>query len=350
MHTSFNISCSASKCKDLFVPGLFFPGHPCSNDFMTKKTSRRSSAPPPVVGAHVSIAGGIWNAIERGEESGCTALQIFTKNASQWQAPPLADEAAARFRDLWEASAIGPVIAHDAYLINLASPAAVLRNKSRKAFLDEMERAEKLRIPFLVTHPGAHTGSGVDRGLAQVAASLDWVHERTEGFALKVCLENTAGQGTVLGGDFGHLGEILSRVGDPGRVAVCLDTCHSFAAGYDLRHAEGYEKAMTALEGAVGRGRVAVIHANDAKGELGGHLDRHEHIGRGGIGLEGFRLIMSDERFRHCPKILETPKEDDGLPMDLVNLAVLRALEGKKRVPPRLLDRATAAVRAGGAA
>lgn len=317
---------------------------------MAEKTSRRSSAPPPVVGAHVSIAGGIWKAIERGEETGCTALQIFTKNASQWQAPPLADEAAARFRASWDASGIGPVIAHDAYLINLASPTAALRNKSRKAFLDEMERAEKIGIPFLVTHPGAHTGSGVGPGLAQVAASLDWVHERTEGFRLKVCLENTAGQGTVLGGDFGELGEIFSRVRDPDRLAVCLDTCHAFAAGYDLRRADGYGEAMEALEGAVGRGRVAAIHVNDAKGELGGRLDRHEHIGRGGIGLEGFRLVMSDERFLLCPKILETPKEDGDLPMDLVNLAVLRALEGKRRVPPRLLERMEARVRSGGEA
>jgi len=293
----------------------------------------------PLVGAHVSIAGGVWKALGRGSEAGCSTIQIFTKNASRWQAPPLAKSDLVRFREAVKLAGIKPLVGHDSYLINLASPSAELRERSRQAFLDEMERAEGLGLDSFVAHPGAHTGSGAAAGLKRVAESLDWVHERTAGFRLKVCLENTAGQGSVLAGDFGHLGEIFSRVREPGRLGVCFDTCHAFAAGYDLRRRKGYEESLASLERAVGKGRVLVVHTNDAKGELGGRLDRHEHLGRGRIGLECFRLVMNDPRFREVPKILETPKEEDGLPMDRVNLALLRALEGAKRLPPRLLER-----------
>lgn len=294
----------------------------------------------------MSIAGGAWKAFERGEEEGCSTIQIFTKNASRWKAPPLSEDDVQRFREAAERSGIGPVIAHDAYLINLASPSAGLRERSRRAFLEEMERAERLGLTCLVAHPGAHTGSGVEAGLRRVAKSLDWVHRRTPGFKLMICLENTAGQGTLLAGDFGHLNEIFSRVEEPDRLGVCLDTCHAFAAGYDLRDEEGYAGAVKSLEGAVGKGRVMAIHTNDAKGELGSRMDRHAHLGRGGLGLECFRLVMNDPRFRGVPKILETPKEEDGLPMDRVNLAVLRALEGAGRVPPRLLERMERRIRA----
>lgn len=287
----------------------------------------------------MSIAGGIWRSIPRGLEEGCATVQIFTKNASRWEAPPLGEEEIAQFLEAKGESPIDPVFAHDAYLINLASPDASLRARSRRAFLDEMKRAEALGLPYLVTHPGAHTGSGVEAGLRRVAESLDWLHERTAGFRLLVCLENTAGQGSVLGGEFSHFSAILGMVGDPERLGICLDTCHAFAAGWDLRRDEGYEAAMAALEGAAGKGRVRVVHTNDARGELGGRLDRHAHLGRGNLGLECFRLVMNDRRFRDVPKVLETPKEERGLPMDRVNLAVLRGLEGADRVPPRLLAR-----------
>lgn len=294
----------------------------------------------------MSIAGGVWKAFERGEEEGCSTIQIFTKNASRWKAPPLSKDDLRRFREAAERSGIEPVIAHDAYLINLASPSADLRERSRLAFLEEMERAESLGVTCLVAHPGAHTGSGVEAGLRRVAESLDWVHRRTPGFRIITCLENTAGQGTVLAGDFGHLGEIFSRVEEPDRLGVCLDTCHAFAAGYDLRDEEGYAAAVRDLERAVGRERVTAIHTNDCKGELGSRRDRHAHLGRGALGLECFRLVMNDPRFRGVPKILETPKEEGGLPMDRVNLAVLRALDGAGRVPPRLLEKTERRIRA----
>ncbi len=287
----------------------------------------------------MSIAGGIWKALPRGVEEGCTTVQIFTKNASQWEAPPLSKGDILRFRESLKSSGIDPVFAHDAYLINLASPSATLRARSRKAFLEEMRRAEALGLPYLVTHPGAHTGSGAALGLRRIAESLDWLHDRTRGFSLVICLENTAGQGSVLGGDFAHFAEIFGRVRDEGRLGICLDTCHAFAAGYDLREEGGYTRAMGDLEGAVGKGRVKVVHTNDAKGELGGRRDRHEHLGRGSLGLEAFRLVMNDRRLREVPKVLETPKEERGLPMDRVNLAVLRELEGREKVPSRLLER-----------
>ena len=312
---------------------------------MPKSAQSAHSRRGPLVGAHMSIAGGVWKSFPRGVEEGCVAMQIFTKNASQWREPVLGAADARRFRDLQEETGIGPVVAHDSYLINLASPSDSLRERSRKAFLEEMRRAELLALSGLVMHPGAHTGSGSAAGLKRLAESLDWIHEQTAGFKVSICLENTAGQGTVLGGDFGHLGEIFARVREADRLAVCLDTCHAFAAGYDLRGEEGYEKALSSLESAVGPGRIGVVHANDAKGDLGGHLDRHEHLGRGTVGLECFRLIMNDPRLAEVPKIIETPKEADGLPMDRVNLALLRALDGTDKVPPRLIEKVEREVR-----
>jgi deoxyribonuclease-4 len=260
-------------------------------------------------------------------------MQIFTRNQTQWQAPPLPEAEIARFRAEQTRTGIAPVVAHGSYLVNLASPDPELLARSRGAFLEELRRAAALGLPCVVTHPGAHMGAGVEAGLARVAASLDWLGERAGPGAPLVCLENTAGQGTVLGGDFSHFGTIFGRVKDPGRLGICLDSCHGHAAGYDLAGAAGYEEALGALEAAVGPGRVLAVHLNDAKGERGGRLDRHEHIGRGRIGLEGFRLFMNDPRFLRVPKIIETPKEEDGQQMDPVNLGVLRRLAGAKRVP-----------------
>jgi deoxyribonuclease-4 len=294
---------------------------------MIKKGTR------PLVGAHVSIAGGVAVAFSRGEESGCSTMQIFTRNQTQWKAPPLPEEEIALFRAEQARTGIAPVVAHGSYLVNLASPDPVLLARSREAFLEELRRAAVLGLPCVVTHPGAHMGAGVEAGLARVIESLDWLRERAARDAPLVCLENTAGPGTVLGGDFAHFGVIFDKVRDPARLGVCVDSCHGHAAGYDFSTAAGYERALTALEAAVGPGRVLAVHLNDAKGERGSRLDRHEHIGRGRIGLEGFRLFMNDPRFARVPKIIETPKEEDGRQMDPVNLGVLRRLAGKARVP-----------------
>jgi deoxyribonuclease-4 len=293
----------------------------------------------------MSISGGAWKAFARGMAAGCTAMQIFTKNASQWKAPPLGEEDVRLFREEGEKSGLSPVFAHDAYLINMASPSEELRRKSCRAFLDEMERAEKLGLEGLVMHPGAHKESSPDEGITRVAESINWVHERTPGSAVTICVENTAGQGTVLAGDFSHLEGIFAGVKEKERLGICFDTCHAFAAGYELSTPEGYDRTMSALEAAVGRNRIRIIHTNDARGELGSRLDRHAHLGRGRIGLGCFRFIMNDPRFDGVPKILETPKEEDGLDMDRVNLGVLRALRGKSRVPPRLLERIAEQVR-----
>jgi deoxyribonuclease-4 len=280
----------------------------------------------PLIGAHISISGGVSLAFERGAGVGCTAMQIFTKNATRWAAPPLDPGEVSRFRAEQDRTGIGPVVAHGSYLINLASPDPVLLERSRTAFLDELERAAALGLPCVITHPGAHMGAGVEAGLARVAASLDWLEERAAAGWPLVCLENTAGAGTVLGGDFAHLGAIFGLVRSRSRLAVCLDTCHAHAAGYDLTGPAAYRAALAALEAAVGPGQIRAIHVNDAKGELGSRLDRHEQLGRGRIGLECFRLFMNDPRFAGVPKILETPKEEGDRQMDPVNLAILRDL------------------------
>jgi deoxyribonuclease-4 len=292
--------------------------------------------PAALIGAHISIAGGTALAFGRGVEAGCAAMQVFTKNATRWEAAPLAPAEATRFRSEQARTGIAPVVAHGSYLINLASPDPVLLERSRQALLEELRRAGALSLPCVITHPGAHMGAGVEAGLARVAESLDWIEERAGEGAPLVCLENTAGPGTVLAGDFAHLGVIFARVRNRNRIGVCLDTCHAHAAGYDFATPAAYHASLAALEAAVGPGRILAIHLNDAKGEKGSRLDRHEHLGRGRIGLECFRLFMNDERFAGVPKIIETPKEDGGRQMDPVNLGILRRLVGVKRVPPAL--------------
>jgi deoxyribonuclease-4 len=288
-------------------------------------------------GAHLSTEGGLPTAFDRADEEGCDTLQIFTKNKGAWAARPLTKDEinafrarasafrarADAFRARASASRARPVVAHSAYLINIASPSKDLRKKSIEALRVELERCEALGIDYLVLHPGSHGGTGEDEGLRRVAASLDRVHRATKGFTAKILLETAAGQGSSVCARFPSLGAILRRVKDPGRLGVCVDTCHVFAAGYDLRTREGYEAAMDELDREVGVENVLCIHANDSKKELGTRVDRHEHIGRGCLGLAGLRRIVNDPRLAKVPFIFELPPENG---MTRVNLAALRGL------------------------
>jgi deoxyribonuclease-4 len=280
-----------------------------------------------MLGAHMSIAGGIDKAIARGLGVGCTALQIFTKSANQWKAKPLVDEDIARFAAALEASPISreAVVVHDSYLINLASPDDGKWEQSIAAFTEELRRCDQLDIPYLVTHPGAHMGSGEEVGLERVAAGMTRALAESE--RAMVLLETTAGQGTYLGGRFQHLGRLLELTPPEfhNRVGICLDTCHIFVAGYDISTEEGYAATWEEFDREVGRDRLRVLHLNDAKKPLGSHTDRHEHLGKGHIGETGFRLIMNDPLLRGRPLLLETPKGDD-LAEDRENIAFLRGL------------------------
>ncbi len=274
-------------------------------------------------GAHMSIAGGVEQAFVRAAEVGCRALQIFTKNANQWRAKPLAAESLQAFRRAWRKSGIGPVLAHDSYLINLAAPDAEKWEKSRAALVDEMIRCHQLGVPALVMHPGAHLGSGVDAGIARVCEALRRIF-REAPESVTVLLENTAGQGTYLGARFEELAAIMDGV-PRGRFGVCFDTCHAFAAGHDLAGTAGYARVMDDFERLVGIKCIRAFHLNDSKKGCGARVDRHEHIGRGAIGEEGFRALVGDPRFAQIPMILETPKDAQGA-LDRMNLATLRRL------------------------
>lgn len=280
-----------------------------------------------LLGAHMSVAGGIHHAIGRGMGVGCTALQVFTKNANQWNAKPLSDEDIARFTTARDASPIVPeaIVAHDSYLINLGSPDEAKWEQSVAAFTEELRRCDQLGIPFLVTHPGAHMGSGEEAGLARIAQGVSRALEATE--RATVLLETTAGQGTYLGGDFAHLGRLLDLTPSAlvDRVGVCFDTCHVFVAGYDISTPEGYVATWAAFDREVGRDRLRVLHLNDAKKPLGSRTDRHEHLGKGHIGETGFRLIMNDPLLQGRVFLLETPKGDD-LAEDRENMEFLRGL------------------------
>ncbi|MHB1042734.1 MAG: deoxyribonuclease IV [Eubacteriales bacterium] len=277
-----------------------------------------------LLGAHMSIAGGVEKSITRGREIGCLAIQIFTKNNNQWKAKPLGTEEIRQFKELREVSRMF-VMGHTSYLINLASPDDNLWKKSVESFFTEMERCELLGIPCLVLHPGAHMGEGEEPGLARVTRALDEICERTKGSPVTVLLEVTAGQGSALGCRFEHLARLLEDSSFPGRLGICFDTCHAFAAGYDLRTPEAYGETFARLESLTGPGKLKAFHLNDSRGGLGSRLDRHEHIGKGQLGLEAFRLLLNDPRFRDLPMLLETPKGKD-LKEDVENLATLRGL------------------------
>jgi len=273
----------------------------------------------------MSIAGGIHNAFELGERAGCRALQVFLKNSNQWSAKPLIERDRTMFREAQKRTRIGSVVAHSSYLINLASPDTALYEKSIQAFAMELERANFLGIPFVILHPGAHMGTGETNGIARAAAALLRALEIVPP-PVSVLLETTAGQGSSIGHTFEQLAALLDKTSENAeRLGVCLDTCHVFAAGYDIRTKEGYRQTMRTFDSLIGTRRIHAIHVNDCKRELGSRVDRHAHIGQGLIGLEAFRCLMKDRRFSAVPKILETPKGKD-LKEDIVNLGILRSL------------------------
>lgn len=273
----------------------------------------------------MSIAGGIYRAVERAVEVDCNVLQVFVKNSNRWKGKELTQEDVLQFRQARDQAELHSVVAHDSYLINLASPNRELWRKSILALLDEMDRSERLGLDYLVTHPGAHTGAGEEEGIRRIVDAIDRIHDEIGDVEVRIALETTAGQGTTLGYDFSHFRDILAGVRDPGRLAICVDTCHLFAAGYEIRSKDDYDKTLTEFDRRVGLGKVKVLHFNDSKKRLGSRVDRHEHIGEGEIGLDGFRWFVNDIRFHDVPKILETPKGKDGR-ADRKNLSSLREL------------------------
>ena len=278
-----------------------------------------------LLGAHMSTSGGVYSAFARGVSIGCTTMQVFVKNNNRWQARPYTDADIENYKTEEAKARVAPVVAHAAYLINLCAPDLTILKKSRTAFADELTRCEALGIKALIVHPGAHMGAGESPGIKRIAESLNLAHRQTSGFSVLSALESTAGQGSALGYRFEHLRDIIDRIEEKDRMAVCLDTCHLLAAGYDIRTQGGWEKTIGEFVDVVGIHRLVAVHVNDSKKELGSRVDRHEHIGRGKIGLEGFRALMNDPRLVDVPKILETPKSED-MHEDVENMSVLRSL------------------------
>lgn len=290
---------------------------------MNEPPSPALAGPTRLLGAHMPTAGGICNSLLRGKEIGCTAVQLFTGSPRQWHHPPLDPEVAAQFHRTQQETGIAFTVAHDSYLINLAAPDADILERSRKAFRRELDRAEALGIPWVVTHMGAHLDSGEEAGLAVLCDSLNLLLEETEGMSAGVALETTAGQGTCLGHRFEQIARVLEGCASHPRLGVCLDTCHVFVAGYDIRDAESYQQTLASFDAVIGFETLKVIHANDAKKPLGSRVDRHEHLGEGEIGIETFSRLVNDPRLLHIPVIIETP---DAETMHAVNLAKLQRL------------------------
>jgi deoxyribonuclease IV len=290
-----------------------------------KATSSSKTAPQaPLIGAHMSISGGVGLAIDRALSVGATAMQIFVKNNMQWFTPgPFTEEEVRSFLDHPRRAELRSVFAHSGYLINLAAANPDFAQKSRRALREELVRADQLGLPFLVLHPGAHMGEGEAVGLAKIVAGLDEVFAALPGCKTKVALETTAGQGTSLGHTFEELAWILSHSSHPQRLCICADTAHLFAAGYDISTETGARETFERFDRVIGLARLVAVHCNDSKAALGSHVDRHEHLGKGKIGLAPFRFLMRDPRFAAIPKVLETPKGKD-LAEDRVNLGVLR--------------------------
>ncbi len=280
-----------------------------------------------ILGAHMSIAGGYHRAIERAVAAGCQCVQVFTRNCSQWRIKDITHEEALRFRKAFGDSQLSHTVAHDSYLINLASPDDALWRRSVDMFVEELRRADLLGIPLVVTHPGAYTSGSEELGLRRIIRAVNEIHRRTGKLRAQCVLETTAGQGTALGWQPEQLAEILHRVRQPDRLGFCFDTCHVFAAGFPMGSRRQYEETMNQFDRLIGLGRIRVFHLNDSQKELGSRVDRHAHIGQGKMGLDPFRWILNDPRFREVPMILETPK-GSGDALDRANLKTLRGLVG----------------------
>ena len=278
-----------------------------------------------LIGAHTFVSGGPASAVEAAEKLGFTAMQIFTKNNNQYFARDLTEEEINSFREKLAASKIKFVVSHDSYLINLCSKDPEGLKKSRAAFIKELERCEQLGIPHLNFHPGAHSGQGEEEGIKLIAESLNYAHRETKGFKTMSMLEATAGQGTALGFRFEQLRKIIDLVDERDRMSVCIDTAHIWAAGYNIKDPKEYKKVIKDFDEIVGLGLLQCFHMNDSKKELGSRVDRHDHIGKGFIGLEGFSNIMNDKKLERVPKVLETPKEKDQHE-DVENIKILLGL------------------------
>ena len=278
----------------------------------------------------MSTSGGVWKALERGTSIGCEIIQIFVKSNMRWFGTPCSPQDLLLYERECCKKQIGAIFGHTGYLINLAAPAGPNRDNSIKSLLQEIEFSTALKLPFIVMHPGAHLGQGEKKGIQQIVAALNEVFRATKKSPVRIALENTAGQGSCLGNRLRDLTEIYQRVKNPERLAVCLDTCHLFAAGYDIRTPKGWNAAMDEFDSLIGLDQFVALHMNDSKTPLGSRVDRHAHIGQGHIGMEGFRHIVNDARFRTLPACLETPKSKD-LREDVENLATLRSLVTLKR-------------------
>lgn len=279
-----------------------------------------------LIGAHMSVAGGLDKAFERADALGCESMQIFTRSQRQWQARPVSLQEAEGFYRAWQRSNVRAVVSHASYLINIASPDAAVRAKSAAALREEVERCRHLNIDDIVLHPGFAMDAGVDAATTNIAETLLRLFDATQEYKTRILLETMAGQGTCVGGDLAHFTEILDKANWHPRIGLCIDTCHVFAAGYDLRSSDAYERLVAAADKHVGLSRVRCWHLNDSKAAKGTHLDRHAHLGEGEIGLHPFALLMNDERFEETPTILETPKEGVG---DEGNLSFLRKVRGQ---------------------
>lgn len=271
------------------------------NETMTAAETER-----PLLGAHMSIAGGVSQAFGRGREAGCECIQIFTKSSRQWAAKPYPREEIEAFHAAQRESGIKMVVAHDSYLVNLGATDGTLRKKSITGVIDELERCEQLGVPLLIAHPGAHVGAGEEAGILNIAQAIDEAHTACPGYRVKIALEITAGQGSNLGYKFEQMGQIINSVKDNGRLRLCFDTEHAFAAGYDLRDEEGYERTFAEFNQHIGLELLAAFHINDSMKPLNSRVDRHEHIGKGHLGLEVFRRLVNDARFIGIPMCLET--------------------------------------------
>jgi deoxyribonuclease IV len=285
------------------------------------------------LGAHVGIAEGLPEAVATGHAIGCEAIQIFSKSPQMWGSAPIEPANAEAFQAAVRREGLRSCAVHQSYLPNLASPKKALLTRSRKTFVDELRRAEQLAVPALIFHPGAHIGEGVEAGLRRIVESIDWAVGETPGLTCRALLENAAGQGSTLGSTFEELAWVLEHVSDPKRVGVAIDTCHLFASGVDFRTDEQYVAMVDHLDTTVGIRNVLAFHLNDSKGPLGSKVDRHENIGRGQLGLDGFRRIVNDRRWDSTPGYLETPLGDDGYGAYQQDLQTLRSLLTRRPEP-----------------